>query len=76
MPSRPELVRSSLQRAGDANHKAHISFELSLLLAEQTEYFEKTALVGPTPEEIQQFEYTGQRIRDLFAELERRNKAA
>ena len=60
----------------DANYKAHISFELSLLLAEQTEYFEKTAVAEPTPEELQQFEYTGQRIRELFAELEQLRKAA
>jgi hypothetical protein len=39
----------------DANYKAHISFELSLLLAEQTEYFEKSAVVEPTAEELQQF---------------------
>lgn len=58
------------------NHKAYISFELSLLLAEQTGYFEKTALAEPTPEELQQFEYTGQRIRELFAELEQLSKAA
>jgi len=33
----------------DANYKAYISFELSLLLADQSEYFEKTALSEPTP---------------------------
>jgi hypothetical protein len=60
----------------DANYKAHISFELSLLLAEQTEYFEKTTQAEPTPEELQQFEYTSQRIRELFAELEQSSKAA
>jgi hypothetical protein len=51
-----------------ANHKAHISFELSLLRAEQTEYFEKSAVVESTPEE------TGQRILELFAELEQLSK--
>lgn len=60
----------------NANYKAHISFELSLLLAEQTDYFERTAITEPTPEELQQFEYTSQRIRELFAELEQMNKAA
>jgi len=60
----------------DANYKAHISFELSILLAEQTEYFEKTAQAEPTPEELLQFECVGQRIRELFAELEQLSKAA
>jgi len=60
----------------DANYKAYISFELSLLLADQSEYFEKTALSEPTPEELQLFKESGDRIRELFAELEQLSKAA
>jgi hypothetical protein len=39
-------------------------------------HFEKIAQAEPTPEELQQFEYTGQRLRELFAELEQLRKAA
>jgi hypothetical protein len=60
----------------DANYKAYISFELSLLLADRSEYFEKTALSEPTPEELQLFKDNGDRIRELFAELEQWSKAA
>jgi hypothetical protein len=55
------------------NDSAQISIELSRLIARQTEFFEKS---DPTPSEIKEFEWAGERIRKLFAELERSNKAA
>lgn len=50
-----------------------ISNELSRLIERQTKFFEK---IDPTPIEVQEFEWVGQRIRKLFAELARSNKAA
>jgi hypothetical protein len=55
------------------NDKAQISIELSRLIARQTEFFQKS---DPTSSEIQEFEWAGERIRKLFAELEQSNKAA
>ena len=55
------------------NDKTEISAELSRLIARQTEFFQKS---DPTPSELQEFEWTGERIRKLFAELEQSNKAA
>jgi hypothetical protein len=55
------------------NDKAEISIELSRLIARQTEFFQKT---DPSPSDLQEFEWAGERIRKLFAELEQRNKAA
>jgi hypothetical protein len=60
----------------DAKYKAQISFELSLLLADQSEFFEKSALVEPTSSELEQFQDNIDRIRDLFAELEQLSRAA
>ena len=55
------------------NDRAQISIELSRLIARQTEFFQKS---DPTPSELQEFEWAGERIRKLFAELEHLNKAA
>jgi len=53
--------------------RAEISTELSRLVARQAEFFQKS---DPTPSEIQEFEWAGERIRKLFAELEGLRKAA
>ena len=53
--------------------KIQVSAELSRLIALQTEFFQKG---NPTPAEVQEFERAGERIRKLFADLERLNKAA
>lgn len=53
--------------------RAEISTELSRLIARQTEFFQKS---NPTPSEHQEFEWAGERIRKLFADLEQLNKAA
>ena len=50
-----------------------ISVELSRLIERQTKFFEKS---DPTPSELQEFEWAGERIRKLFAELEGLRKAA
>jgi hypothetical protein len=50
-----------------------ISAELSRLIERQTKFFEKR---DPTPSELQEFEWAGERVRKLFAELEQLNKAA
>ena len=55
------------------NDKTQISIELSRLMERQTKVFEKS---DPTPSEIQEFEWAGQRIRKLLAELAQVNKAA
>jgi hypothetical protein len=55
------------------NDKAQISFELSRLIEQQTKFFEKS---DPTPSELQEFEWAGERIRKLFSELAQLNKAA
>ena len=46
--------------------ETQISDELSRLIALQTEFYKKS---NPTPEEVQEFELSGKRIRILFAEL-------
>ena len=53
--------------------KMQISAELSRLIERQMKFFEKS---DPTPSELQEFEWAGERIRKLFAELEQLNKAA
>ena len=53
--------------------KTEISIELSRLVERKTKFFEKC---DPTPSELQEFEWAGDRIRKLFAELARLNKAA
>jgi len=57
--------------------KQQISAELTRLIALQialqTEFFQKG---NPTPDEIQEFERAGRRIRELFARLAQLNKAA
>ena len=53
--------------------REEISIELSRLIARQTEFFQKS---DPTPSELQDFEWAGERIRKLFDELEQLNKAA
>ena len=49
-----------------------ISTELSRLLAQQTEFFKKD---HPTRAEVQEFKQAGERIRKLFAELEKAKAA-
>jgi hypothetical protein len=53
--------------------KMQISAELSRLIERQTRFFEKS---DPTPSELEEFEWAGERIRKLFAELAQVNKAA
>jgi hypothetical protein len=53
--------------------KMQISAELSRLIERQTKFFEKS---DPTLSELQEFEWAGERIRKLFAELAQLNKAA
>ena len=55
------------------NDKTKISIELSSLIERQTKFFEKS---DPIPSELQEFEWAGERIRKLFAELAQLNKAA
>ena len=43
-----------------------INDELSRLIALQTEFYK---ISDPTPEQVQEFELSGKRIRALFAEL-------
>jgi hypothetical protein len=50
-----------------------ISLELTRLLARQTRFLHKSE---PTPKELQEFEQSVDRIRELFTELEQSNKAA
>jgi hypothetical protein len=52
--------------------KTQISDELSRLITLQTEFYKKS---DPTPEQVQEFELSGKRIRELFAELAQ-NRAA
>ena len=46
--------------------RTQISDEVSRLIAVQTEFYKKS---DPTPEQVQEFEWAGRRIRILFAEL-------
>jgi hypothetical protein len=46
--------------------RTQISDEVSRLIALQTEFYKKS---DPTPEQVQEFEWAGRRIRILFAEL-------
>jgi DNA-binding transcriptional regulator PaaX len=55
------------------NDKTEISIELSRLIERQTRFFQKS---DPTPSDLQEFEWAGERIRKLFAELAQRDKAA
>ena len=48
------------------NRSFEISVELSKLTAEQTEFLTKKT---PTPAEVQQYEQSCDRVRELFAEL-------
>jgi hypothetical protein len=45
---------------------------LSQLINQQTEFFKKC---NPTPTEVEEFQRAGERIRKLFAELEREKAA-
>jgi len=49
-----------------------INAELTRLIEQQTDYFKKR---NPTPYEVEEFQRAGERIRQLFEELER-GKAA
>jgi hypothetical protein len=55
------------------NDKTEISIELSRLIERQTKFFQKS---DPTPSDLQEFEWAGERIRKLFAELAQWGKAA
>jgi hypothetical protein len=46
------------------NDKPHTSIELNRLIERQTKFFEKS---DPTPIELQEFEWVGQRMRKLLA---------
>jgi DNA-binding transcriptional regulator PaaX len=52
--------------------KMQISAELIRLIERQTKFFEK---IDPTPSELQEFEWAGERIRKLFAELAQKKAA-
>jgi hypothetical protein len=54
------------------NDKAEISIELSRLIEQQTKLFEKS---DPTPSELREFEWAGERIRKLFTELAQKKAA-
>jgi len=53
---------------------AEISRELGRLLRHQTEFFRKGA--RHSAEELREYEASRERVRELFAELERLRKAA
>ena len=55
---------------------SEISRELGRHLTQQTEFFRKGARVGRTTEELREYEESRDRVRELFAELERIRKAA
>ena len=46
--------------------RTQISDELSRLIALQTEFYRKS---DPTPDQVQEFEWAGKRIRQLFVQL-------
>ena len=58
------------------NRNTEISLELTRLLNQQTEFFQNSALDESTPEELQVFKQSRERVRQLFAELERLRRAA
>jgi len=53
--------------------RQNIDTELSRLIAQRTEFFQKS---NPTPADIQEFEQSSRRIRELFVQLAQLNKAA
>jgi hypothetical protein len=55
------------------NRSCEISAELARLLAEQTNFLKK---IRPTCTELQEYEESRDRVRELFAELEQLAKAA
>jgi len=58
------------------DRSSQIRNELARLFNEQTEFFRKGARVGHTTEELREYEESRDRVRELFAELERIRKAA
>jgi hypothetical protein len=50
----------------NTSDRQQIDAELSRLIALRTEFFQKC---NPAATEIQEFEWAGRRIRELFAEL-------
>jgi hypothetical protein len=54
------------------NDKTQTSIELSRLIERQTKFFERS---DPSPIELEEFEWVGQRIRKLFAELAQKKAA-
>ncbi len=50
-----------------------IDAELSRLITLRAEFYRKD---GPTAAEVQEFEQTGKRIRELFVQLAQQNQAA
>ncbi len=67
------MDKSDMQNGDRASQ---ISAELGRLLAEQTEFFKKGARLGHTPQELEEYAKSRERIRELFTELERSRKAA
>jgi hypothetical protein len=61
---------------GQNERISQIGNELARLLAQQTEFFKKGARAKYTPEELREYEESRDRVRELFAELERLTKAA
>ena len=60
----------------NGERRKQISDELSRLFSEQTEFFKKGTLRSHTPDELFKYEKIRERVRELFAELERLRKAA
>ena len=60
----------------NGERRKQISDELSRLLAEQTEFFKKSTLGSHTRDELDKYEESRERVRQLFAELEQLRKAA
>jgi hypothetical protein len=55
---------------------SEISRELTRHLTKQTEFLRNDARVGATEEEFHEYEASRERVRELFAELERLRRAA
>jgi hypothetical protein len=56
------------------NRNTEICLESTQLLNQQTEFFQNSALDESTVEELQAFKQSRERVRQLFAELERLRK--
>ena len=67
-------MKSKWNIPGHEERMADISRELGRLLTEQTEFFRKGT--QHTAEELREYEASRERVREVFAELERIRKAA